>query len=253
MLRMLRGDEIAPHPRRRPRAGAADGRAASDDRPRCRHRRGNRRPRALGRAHLTLERQLEFQASPIWRRRAGRASITSPAPPQRDPPPYPSRNRDNPLLPARRYDLSRAHSCECTMIPHLTSRRSCSPCRRRTDPTAGLLLDERRSARRSTDGQARPPPDRSETLRCSFAISAGPPPCISASRKSDRCVATRLTEPSASTSTTRQPAVVCRTTKPSVVFPIVLSTTVCVPRSRVPVTRNWPSGLSKFATKLATV
>lgn len=53
------------------------------------------------------------------------------------------------------------------------------------------------------------PPDRSAVLCCKLASSASPPPLLRMRRKSERCIATRLIEPAASTSTTFQPAAVC--------------------------------------------
>src|SRR5271168_1398517 len=49
------------------------------------------------------------------------------------------------------------------------------------------------------------PPERSEVLRWRLASSAPPPPLERMRRKSDRCTATRLIEPAASTSTTFHP------------------------------------------------
>jgi hypothetical protein len=56
------------------------------------------------------------------------------------------------------------------------------------------------------------PPERLATLRPRPAVSAGTPPAINSSRKSERCMATRLIEPSVSTSTTCHPAGPLRTT-----------------------------------------
>ena len=50
------------------------------------------------------------------------------------------------------------------------------------------------------------PPERSAVLRWKLASSASPPPLDRMWRKSERCTATRLIEPAASTSTTFQPA-----------------------------------------------
>ena len=50
------------------------------------------------------------------------------------------------------------------------------------------------------------PPERLATLRPKPAVSAGTPPAINSSRKSERCTATRLIEPSVNTSTTCHPA-----------------------------------------------
>ena len=48
------------------------------------------------------------------------------------------------------------------------------------------------------------PSDRSDTLRCRLLISASALPLARIARKSERCTATRLIEPSISTSTARQ-------------------------------------------------
>jgi hypothetical protein len=60
--------------------------------------------------------------------------------------------------------------------------------------------------------QASAPPERSATLCCRLATRAVPPPCLSRPRKSERCTATRLIAPSASTSTAFHPLDVARIT-----------------------------------------
>src|SRR5271166_2901112 len=60
--------------------------------------------------------------------------------------------------------------------------------------------------------QASAPPERSATLCCRLATRAAPPPCLSRPRKSERCTATRLIAPSASTSTAFHPLDVARIT-----------------------------------------
>jgi hypothetical protein len=64
----------------------------------------------------------------------------------------------------------------------------------------------------SSPDHASMPPERLATFRCNPAIKAGVPPLFSSSRKSERCTATRLIEPSASTSTAFQPEAVLRIT-----------------------------------------
>ena len=61
---------------------------------------------------------------------------------------------------------------------------------------------------RAGTGAAHPvaPPERLATLCSRPATSAGVPPELSSPRKSERCTATRLIEPSVSTSTACQPA-----------------------------------------------
>src|SRR6516164_6880523 len=56
------------------------------------------------------------------------------------------------------------------------------------------------------------PPERLATLRLRPAASAGTPPDASSCRKSDRCTATRLIDPSVNTSTACHPAVPRRMT-----------------------------------------
>ena len=61
--------------------------------------------------------------------------------------------------------------------------------------------------RRAGTGAAHPvAPDRLATLCSRPATNAGVPPELSSPRKSERCTATRLIEPSVSTSTACQPA-----------------------------------------------
>jgi hypothetical protein len=69
-----------------------------------------------------------------------------------------------------------------------------------------------RPLRQSTMHHASMPPERLATFRCKPAISAGVPPLFSNWRKSERCTATRLIEPSASTSTAFHPDAVLRIT-----------------------------------------
>lgn len=74
------------------------------------------------------------------------------------------------------------------------------------DATVRHSAGRQRAALGRHADQAILPPDRSEVLRCSLASSASPPPFASTLRKSDRCTATRLIAPSASTSTIFHPA-----------------------------------------------